>query len=191
MQSDKASVEITSPFDGTITELLVPEGAVAKVGEGLCLIEVEVEEGEAVVAAATEPTVVSESVAHTATQPVQVPHEPPQATQARSTSNLHPLDPSRSSTVTLRSDILATPSVRHFAKQKGVELASIGEGSGKGGRIEKKDVEAFLSPKVETTAASVVPEDSDQEVVLGRTRFAMWKAMTKVRVRYIKLALFS
>jgi 2-oxoisovalerate dehydrogenase E2 component (dihydrolipoyl transacylase) len=41
VQSDKASVEITSPFEGVVQELLVQEGEVAKVGAGLCLIEVE------------------------------------------------------------------------------------------------------------------------------------------------------
>ena len=41
VQSDKASVEITSPFDGVVKDILVKEGDVAKVGEGLCTIEVE------------------------------------------------------------------------------------------------------------------------------------------------------
>jgi|SRR5712671_2999130 len=43
VQSDKASVEITSPYDGTVKEILVQEGQVAKVGEDLCIIEVEEE----------------------------------------------------------------------------------------------------------------------------------------------------
>ena len=44
VQSDKASVEITSPFDGVVKELLVKEGEVAKVGQGLCTIEVDSDE---------------------------------------------------------------------------------------------------------------------------------------------------
>ena len=39
VQSDKACVEITSPFDGVLKEILVKEGEVAKVGEAPCLIE--------------------------------------------------------------------------------------------------------------------------------------------------------
>jgi 2-oxoisovalerate dehydrogenase E2 component (dihydrolipoyl transacylase) len=46
VQSDKASVEITSPYDGTVAEILVQEGQVAKVGEDLCLIEVDEEESD-------------------------------------------------------------------------------------------------------------------------------------------------
>jgi len=44
IHSDKASVEITSPFDGVLKEILVKEGEVAKVGEALCLIETEDDE---------------------------------------------------------------------------------------------------------------------------------------------------
>ena len=156
VQSDKASVEITSPFDGTVTEILVKEGDVAKVGEGLCLIEVEEEQHEDQTPASPDP-----------------PKPPPD----RASAKPHPLDPSHSPP-TLRSDVLATPSVRHFAKQKDVDLAQISSGSGKGGRIEKRDVEAFLASKSEQPPP--VSEVGDQVVELGRTRFAMWKAMTKV-----------
>ena len=45
VQSDNASVEVTSPFDGVLKEILVKEGEVAKVGETLCLIETEDYEG--------------------------------------------------------------------------------------------------------------------------------------------------
>jgi pyruvate/2-oxoglutarate dehydrogenase complex dihydrolipoamide acyltransferase (E2) component len=40
-ETDKATVEIPSPFHGVIIELLVQEGGTAKAGEGLCVIEVE------------------------------------------------------------------------------------------------------------------------------------------------------
>ena len=55
VQSDKASVEITSPYDGVIKELLVNEGEVAKVGAGLCTIEVEDEESESDTVPASPP----------------------------------------------------------------------------------------------------------------------------------------
>jgi len=59
----------------------------------------------------------------------------------------------------------------------------IGRGSGKGGRIDKKDIEAFLSSSVQSTSHSTASQSTVSkgvdEVPLGRTRFAMWKAMTK------------
>ena len=48
VQSDKASVEITSPYEGVVRELLVQEGEIAKVGAGLCLIEVTEEDSSSV-----------------------------------------------------------------------------------------------------------------------------------------------
>jgi len=39
VQSNKASVEITSPFDGVLKEVLVKEGEIAKVGEVLSSAE--------------------------------------------------------------------------------------------------------------------------------------------------------
>ena len=41
VQSNKTSVEITSRYEGTVKEIFVGEGQVAKVGEGLCIIEVD------------------------------------------------------------------------------------------------------------------------------------------------------
>jgi len=95
---------------------------------------------------------------------------------------LHPLDPNYSDTSSAAwSNILATPSVRHFSRQKGVDLAKLAPGSGKDGRIEKKDVEAYLA---KATAGSIagweVQGEKDVVVELGRTRYGMWKAMVKV-----------
>ena len=175
VQSDKASVEITSPFDGIVKDLLVKEGDVARVGEGLCLIEVEedVEEGATSTASKSQPPKLEPEVIP---QPIEYTIQSPSPG-----ANLHPLDPSNTM-VSGRIDVLATPSVRYFARQKGVNLGSIGTGSGKGGRIEKKDVEAFLSSFSESSQPSMLPTANDGEihVELGRTRFAMWKAMTKV-----------
>ncbi|KAF8508764.1 2-oxoacid dehydrogenases acyltransferase-domain-containing protein [Gautieria morchelliformis] len=174
VQSDKASVEITSPFDGIVKDLLVKEGDVARVGEGLCLIEVE-EDAKGQAETATSEPISPEPEARAPPQPVD------NNTESRSPSGRpHPLDPSHKLDAS-RDDVLATPSVRHFAKQKGVGLASIGTGTGKGGRIEKKDIEKFLSASSGSSQVTQLSEQPGEEihVDLGRTRFAMWKAMTK------------
>jgi 2-oxoisovalerate dehydrogenase E2 component (dihydrolipoyl transacylase) len=74
--------------------------------------------------------------------------------------------------------VLAKPSVRHFARRNGVDLELLGPGSGSGGRVEKGDVEAYLARGVGDMHAV---SESDVVVELGRTRYNMWKAMTKVR----------
>jgi 2-oxoisovalerate dehydrogenase E2 component (dihydrolipoyl transacylase) len=217
VQSDKASVELTSPFDGVVKDLLVPEGQVAKVGEALCIIEVDDSED----AAASEDSQVAETTGSTAKQEstsgtlpehpqdadMATPVPPSQAeiasdaqevsdkmyTSPPQTRKHHPLDPNRPlefSSSTNSKDVLATPSIRYLARSKGVDLAQLVPGSGKDGRIEKKDIEAFLARPADTshaasssssssTSSQAQAQDKDITVELGRTRYGMWKAMEK------------
>jgi 2-oxoisovalerate dehydrogenase E2 component (dihydrolipoyl transacylase) len=182
VQSDKASVEITSPFDGIVKELLVQEGEIAKVGAGLCLIEVDetITEGELPVEAV--------STSNESKQEEVVPTRHP-----------HPLDPAITfQEKSINSDnVFAAPSVRHFARKNGVDLSSLVPGTGKGGRIEKADVEAYLTHGVDGHASSTKSlTKTDQQledvvVELGRTRYGMWKAMVKVRCSRQYLILLS
>ena len=183
MQSDKASVEITSPFEGVVKDILVKEGEVAKVGSGLCIIEVEEEDNNNPPDAPEPPASTTTPVA----APIPSSTEKPSGTRK---SKLHPLDPRASADAGLpflrqSSDVLATPSVRHYARQNGVDLAVLAPGSGKAGRIEKQDVDRYLARSTPTETPSPVsqePRASEGEMVveLGRTRYNMWKAMTKV-----------
>lgn len=180
VQSDKASVEITSPFDGIVKELLVKEGDIAKVGERLCLIEVE-EDTTATTEAELSPQC---EVPPQAPKTIPSP-APPQKEEKRK----HPLDPSNGSrTPSDDSHVLATPSIRHFARQQGItDLSPLFPGSGRDGRLERQDIEAFL--RVTSSQASILPlahsfetpgtPGSDQVVELGRTRYTMWKSMTR------------
>ncbi|KIK59863.1 hypothetical protein GYMLUDRAFT_44337 [Collybiopsis luxurians FD-317 M1] len=190
VQSDKASVEITSPFDGVVTELLVQEGEVAKVGSNLCLIEVVKEAANGEDANIAEPQntsstekdhQIAESSANSQQEKIAHPSSTPPAPRRK-----HPMDPTFTpDTNGPKSDrpVLATPSVRNFARQNSVDLSQLAPGSGKGGRIEKRDVEVFLSgvgsapTAAERSTSSTV--DGDTIVELGRTRHSMWKAMEK------------
>lgn len=96
----------------------------------------------------------------------------------------HPLDPSNDlRSHTSDAHVLATPSVRHYARQMGIsDMTVLGTGSGRDGRIEKKDIEAFLQRgPVAQDAPGATTQASREEVrlELGRTRYAMWKSMTK------------
>lgn len=194
VQSDKASVEITSPFDGIVKELLVKEGDVAKVGENLCLIEVDEESLDDEGSAKATPPKASTSKIELSSPPtalrseiqeeeIDAASEPPK--------RLHPLDP-RAQThpqnlTSEPAEVLALPSVRHFAKQNRVDLALLVPGSGRGGRIEKRDIEAYIARGSAQATSSSPPKVSKQPegdvvVELNRTRHSMWKAMVKVSI---------
>jgi len=181
VQSDKASVEITSPFDGIVKELLVKEGDIAKVGERLCLIEVEEED----TTAATEAEPLPQSEVPPQTPKTTPSPAPPQREEKRK----HPLDPLKASRAPSDdSHVLATPSVRHFARQQGItDLSPLFPGSGRDGRLERQDIEAHLrgttsqasTPRPTRSFEAPGTPGSDQVVELGRTRYAMWKSMTR------------
>jgi pyruvate/2-oxoglutarate dehydrogenase complex dihydrolipoamide acyltransferase (E2) component len=113
IQTDKATVEIPSPYAGTVLEIRVSEGEVAPVGAVLVVIG---EPGEQA-ATAREPKGVSGSEPQGNKPPATVA---PAAGQRR---------------------VQATPVVRKMAAEHGVDLATI-EGTGPGGRITDEDVRA-------------------------------------------------
>lgn len=182
VQSDKASVEITSPFDGVVREILVKEGEVAMVGQGLCVIEVDEEVVDITSAEASTPDVSQPIPNSKSISPTEQILEESSGSAPR---RLHPMDPKYSHSSVSNDNVLAKPSVRHYARQHQIDLALLASGSGRDGRIEKKDIDAFLAQDVSAASVDSVsfipPAHTEQEVTvqLGRTRYGMWKAMTQ------------
>jgi pyruvate dehydrogenase E2 component (dihydrolipoamide acetyltransferase) len=113
IQTDKATVEIPSPYAGTVLRILVAEGEVAPVGAELVLIG----------AVGEEPPTASDDPSDNLSQAARRP-----ASGANEASNK--LSQGR---------VQATPVVRRIAAELGVELANLA-GTGPGGRISEDDV---------------------------------------------------
>ncbi|CEO94829.1 hypothetical protein PBRA_003642 [Plasmodiophora brassicae] len=118
VQSDKATVEITSRFDGVIASVNVEKGAMAAVGSSLVTIDVD-DDG-------------SESTATTTT--TQKPQAPERSTSSTST----PEPPAGTNNVTT-GKVLTTPAVRRISREYNIDLSTV-TGTGPGGRILKEDV---------------------------------------------------
>lgn len=136
VQNDKAVVEVPSPVSGKVLELKVEEGTVSVVGDVLATIEVEGEveqepESEA-------PEVAEEPVAEAA----------PQATTAEETREVK----ADSATAAEGKLVLATPSVRRFAREQNVPLELV-EGTGRNGRITREDVLSYDDSKASAANA--------------------------------------
>lgn len=65
--------------------------------------------------------------------------------------------------------VLATPVARHLAREQGIDLAGV-RGSGPGGRIEKKDVEALLGTAAPPSAHSDSPVPRQRQLIAQRVR---------------------
>jgi pyruvate dehydrogenase E2 component (dihydrolipoamide acetyltransferase) len=116
IQTDKATVEIPSPYAGVVLQIVVPEGDVAPVGAPLVVIG---RRGE-------EPESSSDKLLQASTAAEEGAKE--------ASDNL-------SQAVGASSRVQATPVVRRIAQELGVELAEV-NGSGPGGRITEADVRA-------------------------------------------------
>ncbi|MGZ4160631.1 MAG: dihydrolipoamide acetyltransferase family protein [Neobacillus sp.] len=155
IQNDKAVVEIPSPVEGTVIEVLIGEGPVATVGQVLVTfdapgyedLQFKGDHGE------EEPKQEEKAPAPT---PVPAAEVAPQAAPAVAAAPQVEVDPNRR--------IIAMPSVRKYAREKGVEIALIA-GTGKNARIMKSDIDAFLSGGAAPQAANAPVVEAPQAEV--------------------------
>lgn len=137
LESDKATIEIPSPYSGLIKEVLVKAGD--KVSEGSAVLTLEASaSGQAETAAQTSQTVATQK--ETAVQPQQ--EVKPVVNQAP--QRVPPTAPLAS---IVSSKAHASPSIRRFARELGVNLELI-TGSGPKHRILKEDVQAFVKAEL-------------------------------------------
>jgi pyruvate dehydrogenase E2 component (dihydrolipoamide acetyltransferase) len=113
IQTDKATVEIPSPYAGTVLRILVQEGEMAPVGAVLVVIGAHDEDVSEVVSGPPGTTRLGRDVAES-------PSEPGGSTAGRTA---------------------ATPLVRRMAQTLGVDVSTL-TGSGPGGRVLEEDVQA-------------------------------------------------
>jgi len=136
LESDKATMEIPSPAAGVVQEIRIKTGD--KVSEGAVILVLKAGAGEAaapVVAGAPAPAVVATVVVAAPLPPV--PMEPREATLAKP----H-----------------ASPSVRKFARELGVDLGRV-KGSGPKGRILHGDVQIYVKGALAAVpAAAAAPK---------------------------------
>lgn len=152
IQNDKAVVEIPSPVEGTVLDVLVGEGTVATVGQVLVTFDApgyenlqfkgdhgDEEPKQEEKSAVPAPEAKQEATAQPAPAAVGV---------SAPTSQVE-VDPNRR--------IIAMPSVRKYAREKGVEISLVA-GTGKNGRIIKSDIDTFVSggPAI-VPAAAIAP----------------------------------
>ncbi|THF65804.1 dihydrolipoyllysine-residue acetyltransferase [Pseudothauera nasutitermitis] len=140
LESDKATMDVPSSAAGVVKEVLVKIGD--KVSEGAVLIKVEA-------AGATAPTPAAQAASAPAAPPAPTPAAVPVAAAAPAASQAA----GAPSAVKLGGKVHASPSVRAYARELGVDLAQV-KGNGPKGRITQADVTAFIKGAMQT---GVVP----------------------------------
>jgi pyruvate dehydrogenase E2 component (dihydrolipoamide acetyltransferase) len=138
LESDKATMEVPAPFAGVVKEMKIKLGD--KVSEGTAILSLEVSESAPAPAAAAPqrpaaPAPAPAPPAQTAAPAAKPAPAPVSAPTPQSAAG--PIDESGFSKAH------ASPSVRRFARELGVDLARI-KGSGPKERILKEDIAGFV-----------------------------------------------
>ncbi|CAG8814729.1 20720_t:CDS:2, partial [Dentiscutata erythropus] len=159
VQSDKATVEITSRYSGIIKELHYQVGEMAKVGKPIVNIETESASEE------QEEPVPDKNITSAITQ------------QSEPKTNEFSVNDKVLS--------LATPAVRRIAREYKVDISEI-KGTGKGARVTKDDVMNYVAKKTQSAAKPNIPSPSqvsttsENEITpLSIIQKSMFKSMTR------------
>jgi 2-oxoisovalerate dehydrogenase E2 component (dihydrolipoyl transacylase) len=164
VMTDKATMEVPSPFVGTITELKAEPGQKIKVGDVLLTYE-GVEQAAPVAAAAT---VGAKATSAEPAAAVPQANSLPGVAAARATSSRLP--------------VKAAPSVRQMARSLGIDLNEV-HGTGPQGRVLIEDLKRHVQPA--PTAKRPVPENRPDYGKPG-TRIKMQGLRRKIAEHMVK-----
>ncbi|MET3849778.1 pyruvate/2-oxoglutarate dehydrogenase complex dihydrolipoamide acyltransferase (E2) component [Paenibacillus sp. OAE614] len=135
VQNDKAVVEVPCPVNGTVQEVFTKDGQVCRVGEVVAIIDAEGEVPEQEAPAgdhgAQEADAAKGSADTTSSPAASSPADDKEGGADQAPA---PAAPNK--------EVLATPSVRKFAREQGVDITQV-SGTGNNGKVTKEDVEAF------------------------------------------------
>ncbi|MCD8501953.1 MAG: 2-oxo acid dehydrogenase subunit E2 [Bacillaceae bacterium] len=132
VQNDKAVVEIPSPVEGKILDLKVTEGTVAIVGDVLVTIDYD---GE----------IPASAHGHHDEEEEEAPVE--------ETSKEEPAKDTVEMEVDESRRVIAMPSVRKYAREKGIDIRKV-NGTGNNGRVLKTDIDNFVAGGPTNTEAT-------------------------------------
>lgn len=179
IETDKATVEVESAHTGVVLRLLVQEGDVLPVGAPIAVIgeadeEINLDEIRALMTA-DAPTSADIDKPEAAVQEVAPVETLPVEEAKPGGDGRYP------------GGIKASPIARRIATEHGLDITSI-QGSGPGGRIVKRDIEAYLHAPPDATSAIPMPTDvpsrpppGDKAVPLPRLRSAIGRRMVAAK----------
>ena len=137
IETDKATVEVESTFSGVLFSQLVETDAIVPIGDPIAVIAEKGEKVDLISILGKKPEIKSsksESI-----------EEKKESTNDKSSATIEEDDGER---------IKASPVARKMASENKINLANV-EGTGPGGRIIKKDIEAVLESKQKDTSQIV------------------------------------
>jgi pyruvate dehydrogenase E2 component (dihydrolipoamide acetyltransferase) len=182
IETDKATVEVESSATGVVRKLLVEAGSVVPVGDPIAVVGSADEPIEDV------PVKAVEAEAEKKTEPAgeEVKTEPAEAAQPRAEKKEEAAPPSpvpsQAEAPVREGPVKASPLAKKIARDNNLDLSRV-QGTGPGGRVVRRDVEAALAG-AQTAAVGrgvaaqpVVAAAEDQTIPLTKLRQAIARRM--------------
>jgi pyruvate dehydrogenase E2 component (dihydrolipoamide acetyltransferase) len=141
IETDKATMELQSFDDGIVARLAVNEGQTVPVGTVIVVLAGKGEDVASIKAGASTATPAAKAAASGSASTKVGTSDSATAVLDRPSSTLHA---GNGLTAEPKGRIFASPLARKIAEESGVDLAHV-EGTGPGGRIVRKDVEAVAT----------------------------------------------
>ncbi len=183
IETDKATVEVESSASGVVLQHIVDQGTVVPVNAPIAVVGAEGEKvseqssigstqkTEEKKAEAPKTSNVERAMPDVATQP------PPTTTPAPLAQAVTPVE---------SGPVKASPLAKKIARDKKIDLSHL-QGTGPGGRVVRKDVEAALAGGLQTVdrrplvsgPSTVVPAPGDETIPLTRLRQAIARRMVE------------
>jgi pyruvate dehydrogenase E2 component (dihydrolipoamide acetyltransferase) len=156
LESDKAAMEVPSPLGGTIKDLKVKLGD--RVSKGSPILTLIADEATAAPAAAPPPQPASPPPVAAPVSLSLVAAAPVAPVAAPVIQESAPAQPAPVESAELASGVAphASPSVRKFARELGVDLGRV-KGAGPKGRILKDDVQSYVKSRLQQPERAASP----------------------------------
>ncbi|MBN1525850.1 MAG: 2-oxo acid dehydrogenase subunit E2 [Spirochaetales bacterium] len=191
VETEKAAMEIPSPIDGTVTDISVKIGDTINVGGVLCIIETESAE-TLEIAEKSEQTTIFKHTTETDKKDTTVIKEQQKEKKEMIAGSIQsmPKPPDKSQSFTpkppeaVSAVIPASPSVRRFAREIGLDLSEK-TGSGPAGRISIDDVKKMAKQILSEKSAGIVPAIAAGPVLPDFSRWGTVRRAPMSKVRTI------
>jgi pyruvate dehydrogenase E2 component (dihydrolipoamide acetyltransferase) len=188
IETDKATVEVESPFGGVVAKHLVGENSMVPVGSPIAVV---IDEGETFDQNAVAPkksgsseVMAADQVKPEGEKVTQVEPKKEKVSEVGSQALIENVEKEPSETQDTTEMIKASPLAKRIAKEKGIDLSNI-PGSGPGERIVKRDLErakapdtkAEVQPKIKAEPSLQKTSGKDEVIEISRLRAAIGKRM--------------
>ena len=150
LESDKATMEVPSTHAGVVKELKVKLGDKVSMGAVVLVLEESVGDAAPAPAPAASPASTAQAAPPQTPAPARLPEAmPPKAAPVLASSSITP----QIAGGPIPGNVHASPSVRAFARELGVDLTKV-KGTALKGRITKEDVQGFVKTQLAKPASA-------------------------------------